>query len=166
MMEYVYNNDHANYNYISSFGYFVRCFCCISFQNRFTFIERQDIKNVFLQKKTRNRHDAIVDMHSDMIPYLHEFKDEVSLFWQIPFQLEINCKLVKALKVEEKVQMWTRELSPWIALRFGWLKIGYSLLSAYFHVPFNYRFSYSLAKYINLQVFYVYSRASGTLPTL
>ena len=30
MMEYVYNNDHANYNYISSFGYFVRCFCCIS----------------------------------------------------------------------------------------------------------------------------------------
>ena len=43
MMEYVYNNDHANYNYISSFGYFVRCFCCISFQNRFTFIERQDI---------------------------------------------------------------------------------------------------------------------------
>ena len=52
MMEYVYNNDHANYNYISSFGYFVRCFCCISFQNRFTFIERQDIKSVFLQKKS------------------------------------------------------------------------------------------------------------------
>ena len=85
MMEYVYNNDHANYNYISSFGYFVRCFCCISFQNRFTFIERQDIRNVFLQKKTRNqskrsRHDAIVDMHSDMIPYLHKFNNEVSLF--------------------------------------------------------------------------------------
>ena len=80
MMKYVYNNDHGNYNYISSFGYFVRCFCCISFQNRFTFIGRQDIKNVFLQKKTRNRHDAIVDMHSDMIPYLHEFSDEVSLF--------------------------------------------------------------------------------------
>ena len=85
MMEYVYNNDHANYNYISSFSYFVRCFCCISFQNRFTFIERQDIRNVFLQKKTgnqskRSRHDAIVDMHSDMIPYLHKFNDEVSLF--------------------------------------------------------------------------------------
>ena len=80
MMEYVYNNDHANYNYSCSFGYFVRCFCCISFQNRFTFIERQDIKNVFLQKKTRNRHDTKVDMHSDMIPYLHELNDEVSLF--------------------------------------------------------------------------------------
>ena len=30
--------------------------------------------------------------------------------------------------------MWKREQSPCIALRFGWsLKIGYSLLSAYFH---------------------------------
>ena len=111
MMEYVYNNDHANYNYISSFGYILSgVFCCISFQNRFTFIERQDIKSVFLQKKARNqskrsRHDAIVDMHSGMIPYLHEFNDEVFLFSQIPFQLEINCKLVKALKVEEKIQL-------------------------------------------------------------
>ena len=76
---------------------FCMVFLLYSFQNRFTFIKIQDIKSVFLQKKTRNqskrsRHDAIVDMHSDMIPYLHEFNDEVSLFWQIPFQLEINCK--------------------------------------------------------------------------
>ena len=29
----------------------------------------------------------------------------LSLFWQIPFRLEVNCKFVKTLKVKEKVLM-------------------------------------------------------------
>ena len=57
-----YNNDHANYNYMSSFGYI------LSLLYQFTFIDGQNIKCVFVQKKTRNRlkksrHDAIVNMN-------------------------------------------------------------------------------------------------------
>ena len=85
MMEYVYNNDHANYNYIRSFGYILSgVFAVFHFKTGLHLLKYKTLR-VFLKKKTRNqskrsRHDAIVDMHSDMIPYLHEFNDEVSLF--------------------------------------------------------------------------------------
>ena len=82
------------------------CFCCLSFQNQFTFNQRQFNKCVFVQQKTRNqlkrsRPNIIVNMNSD-IPYLHEFSDEVFPLWQVPFHLEINCTFTETLKVEEK----------------------------------------------------------------
>ena len=78
-MEYVYNNDHPNYNNISSLGYILSgVFAVFHFKTSLHLLK--EIQSVFLQKKIRNRHDAIVDMHSDTIPYLHEFNDEVSLF--------------------------------------------------------------------------------------
>ena len=68
-MEYVYNNDHANYNYISSLGYILSgVFAVFHFKTSLHLLK--EIQSVFLQKKTRNqlkrsRHDAIVDMQSD-----------------------------------------------------------------------------------------------------
>ena len=65
-MEYVYNNDHANYTYISSFGYILSgVFAVFHFKTNLHLLK--EIQSVFLQKKTRNqlkrsRHDAIVSL--------------------------------------------------------------------------------------------------------
>ena len=74
MIEYVYNNDHANYNYISSFGYILSgVFAVFHFKTGLHLLKGKTLRGCFFKRKpetqkTRSRHDAIVDMHSDMIP--------------------------------------------------------------------------------------------------
>ena len=52
MMEYVYNNDHANYNYISSFGYILSgVFAVFHFKTGLHLLKDKTLRTCFFKRK-------------------------------------------------------------------------------------------------------------------
>ena len=53
MMEYVYNNDHANYNYISSFGYssLSGVFAVFHFKTGLHLLKDKTLRTCFFKRK-------------------------------------------------------------------------------------------------------------------
>ena len=52
MMEYVYNNDHANYNYISSFGYILSgVFPVFHFKTGLHLLKEKTLRTCFFKRK-------------------------------------------------------------------------------------------------------------------